>query len=60
MVELTFDNSRIRNDFSEVNLLEESILEGFLRIKKRKEQKLTTTTQYGTSTLKGQTTGTFK
>ncbi|MGK3746780.1 MAG: hypothetical protein ACI90V_013643 [Bacillariaceae sp.] len=38
MVEHTFDNSRIRNDFPEISLFEESILEGFIRIKKRKRE----------------------
>ena len=60
MVEHTFDNSRIRDNFPEINLLEVSIPEGFIRIKKRKEQKLTTTTQWGTSTLMGQTTSTLR
>ncbi len=36
MVEHTFDNSRIRRDFPELNLLEESVLEGFVRIRKRR------------------------
>ena len=33
MAEHTFDNSRIRTDFPELISLEESILEGFVRIR---------------------------
>ena len=36
MVEHTFDNSRIRRDFPELNSLEESVLEGFVRIRNRR------------------------
>ena len=39
MVEHTFDNSRIRSDFPELNSLEESIHEGFVRIRKRKAER---------------------
>ena len=39
LVEHTFDNSRIRSDFPELNALEESIHEGFVRIRKRKAER---------------------
>ena len=36
MVEHTFDNSRVRSDFPELNSLEENITEGFIRIRNRR------------------------
>ncbi len=42
MVEHTFDNSRIRRDFPALNSLEESVLEGFVRIRNRRLPRNTT------------------
>ena len=39
VMEHTFDNSRFRSDFPELRSLEESTLEGFVRIRKRKFQR---------------------
>ena len=40
LVEHTFDCSRIRTDFPELSSVEETIFEGFVRIKKRREERL--------------------